>query len=131
MANNIGDLGKIIVLGVLTSLMLGTVGLMISSFTNRKGVAIAIILIGFLVVTGIANALAFSLEQYEWGKWFLLGDLSAVTLVLSNHFFNDLQGNDSVEMLDLTQTQAIAVMLGLSLVAGLIFRWRYAATDNA
>lgn len=131
MANNIGDLGKIIVLGVLTSLMLGTVGLMISSFTNRKGVAIAIILIGFLVVTGIANALAFSLEQYEWGKWFLLGDLSAVTLVLSNHFFNDLQGNDSVEMLDLTQTQAIAVMLGLSLIAGLIFRWRYAATDNA
>lgn len=131
MANNIGDLGKIIVLGVLTSLMLGTVGLMISSFTNRKGVAIAIILIGFLVITGIANALAFSLEQYEWGKWFLLGDLSAVTLVLSNHFFNDLQGNDSVEMLDLTQTQAIAVMLGLSLVAGLIFRWRYAATDNA
>ena len=131
MANNIGDLGKIIVLGVLTSLMLGTVGLMISSFTNRKGVAIAIILIGFLVVTGIANALAFSLEQYEWGKWFLLGDLSAVTLVLSNHFFNDLQGNDSVEMLDLTQTQAIAVMLGISLVAGLIFRWRYAATDNA
>ena len=131
MANNIGDLGKIIVLGVLTSLMLGTVGLMISSFTNRKGVAIAIILIGFLVVTGIANALAFSLEQYEWGKWFLLGDLSAVTLVLSNHFFHDLQGNDSVEMLDLTQTQAIAVMLGLSLIAGLIFRWRYAATDNA
>ena len=54
-----------------------------------------------------------------------------MTLVLSNHFFNDLQGNDSVEMLDLTQTQAIAVMLGLSLVAGLIFRWRYAATDNA
>lgn len=131
MSNNIGDLWKIIVLGVLTSLMLGTVGLMISSFTNRKGVAIAIILIGFLVVTGVANALAFSLEQYEWGKWFLLGDLSAVTLVLGNHFFNDLQGNDSVEMLDISQTQAILVMLGITLVAGLIFRWRYTATDNA
>lgn len=131
MSNNIGDLGKIIVLGVLTSLMLGTVGLMISSFTNRKGVAIAIILIGFLVVTGVSNALAFSLEQYDWGKWFLLGDLSSVTLVLSNHFFNDMTGNDSVEMLDISQTQAILVMLGITLVAGLIFRWRYSATDNA
>lgn len=131
MVDNIGDLGKIIVLGVLTSMMLGTLGLMISSFTNRKGVAIAIILIGFLVLTGVAQGLSFALEDYEWGKWFLLADLSTVTMVLSNHFFNDLEGSEFIARLDISQTQSVVLMLGITLVAGLIFRWRYTASDNA
>ncbi len=130
MVDNIGDLGKVLVLGFLVSLMYGTIGLMISSFTNRKGVAIAIILIGFLVVTGIAQGLAVALEDYEWSKWFLLADLNTVTLTLSDNFFNDVQGNTFVDRLALTQTGAILVMLGYALVASLILRWRYAARDD-
>jgi ABC-type transport system involved in multi-copper enzyme maturation permease subunit len=130
MVDNIGDLGKVLVLGLLVSLMYGTIGLMISSFTNRKGVAIAIILIGFLVVTGTAQGLSVALEDYEWSKWFLLADLNTVTLTLSDNFFDDVQGNTFVERLGLTQTGAILVMLGYALVASLVLRWRYSARDD-
>lgn len=131
MIDNSGDLWKVLLLGLLTSLMFGSVGLMISSFTNRKGVAIAIILIGFMVVTGVAQALAIALESYEWSRWFLLADLSTVTLALSNHFFNDLSGNRFVDQLAINQNEAIGAMLGISLVAALILRWRYAPRDDA
>ena len=131
MVDNSGDLLKVLILGVLTSLLYGTVGLMISSFTNRKGVAIAIILIGFLVVTGISQGLAVALEDYEWGKWFLLGDLNTITLSLSNHFFHDVVGNEFVERLAISQWQAIGIMIGIPLIATLILRWRYATRDDA
>lgn len=131
MVDNIGDLGKVLVLGTLVSLMYGTVGLMISSFTNRKGVAIAIILIGFLVITGTAQGLSVALEDYDWSKWFLLLDLNTVTLSLSDRFFHDVRGNTFVERLELSQTGAILVMLGYALVASLVLRWRYSARDDA
>ena len=131
MVDNSGDLLKVIILGILTSLMYGTVGLMISSFTNRKGVAIAIILIGFLVITGVSQGLSVALEDYEWGKWFLLGDLNTITLTLSNHFFDDVVGNEFVERLAISQWQSIGIMLGLTLFSALILRWRYATRDDA
>lgn len=131
MVDNIGDLWRVIVLGLLASLMLGTLGLMISSFTNRKGVAIAIILIGFLVITGIAQGLSVALEDYDWGKWILLLDLNTVTLSLSNQFFKDYANNQFVNRLDINLTESILIMLGYTLISALILRWRYAARDDA
>lgn len=131
MVDNFDDLVKVLILGVLTSLMFGTVGLMISSFTNRKGVAIAVILIGFLVVTGVSQGLAVALEDNSWSKWFLLLDLNTVVSALSNHFFNDAVANRWIEQLDISQTQCIAIMLGYALICGLILRWRYSPRDDA
>lgn len=131
MADNSGDLVKVLILGLLTSLLYGTVGLMVSSFTNRKGVAIAIILIGFLVLAGVAHALSAALDGYEWSKWFLLGDFSVLVTSLSNHFFNDVSGNPFIEKLALSQTGTITIMLAITLVAALILRWRYAPRDDA
>lgn len=130
MVDNAGDLGKVLVLGALTSLMYGTIGLMISSFTNRKGVAIAIILIGFLVLAGVAHGLSAALDAYEWSRWLLLLDATVVVTALSGHFFNDVTGNAFIDRLAISQTEAILIMLGISLVAALILRWRYAPRDD-
>lgn len=131
MTDNIDDLLKVLVLGVLTSLLYGTVGLMVSSFTNRKGVAIAMILIGFMVMAGIGHGLSAALEDYEWSKWFLLFDFSVLVTSLSSHFFNDVTGNTFIEKMDISQTETIVIMLAITLVAGLILRWRYAPRDDA
>jgi ABC-2 type transport system permease protein len=132
MVDNIEDLGKILFLGILTSLMLGTLGLMISSFTTRKGVAITIILIGFLVLTGAAQALAITLEEYSWSRWFLLGDIQTVVSSLSIQLFDDATGpNRFVEQANLSFEGIIAYMLGLTLVAWIVLRWRYAPRDDA
>src|SRR5690606_24194449 len=110
MVDNADDLVKVLILGTLTSLMYGTLGLMVSSFTNRKGVAIAIILIGFLVLSGVAHGLAAALESYDWARWFLLLDLSVLVTALSDHFFNDVSGNTFIQRLDVSQTDAILIM---------------------
>lgn len=131
MVDNSGDLAKVLILGALTSLMYGTVGLMISSFTNRKGVAIAIILIGFLVLTGVSQALSIALEDYSWSRWILLADFNTLISSLSMHFFNDGSGNRFIDHLDIGQAQAILAMLVISLIAALILRWRYVPRDDA
>ena len=132
MADNIGDLGKILFLGILTSLMLGTLGLAISSFTNRKGVAITIILIGSLVLTGASQSLAVALEEYDWSRWFLLGDLNTIVNSLSIHLFNDATTpNRLVEQAGFTFSGTVAYMLGMTLVSWIVLRWRYAPRDDA
>jgi ABC-2 type transport system permease protein len=131
MSDNIGDLPKIIFLGVITSLMVGTLGLMISSFTNRKGVAITIILIGFLVLTGAAQALSFALEDYEWSRWFLLGDLATIVTSLSIHLFDDATTpNEFVERAGFSLEGLIAYMVLLIALGWLVLRWRYAPRDD-
>jgi ABC-2 type transport system permease protein len=131
MVDNIDDLWKILLLGVITSLLLGTLGLMISSFTNRKGVAITIILIGFLVLTGATQALAITLEEYEWSRWFLLADLNTLVASLSDRLFGDATTPDEfVQQLDLSLGGLIAYMLGLTVLAWFILRWRYAPRDD-
>ena len=132
MANNVDDLIKVLVLGLLTSLMFGTIGLMISSLTNRKGVAIAVILIGFLVVTGVAQGLGVALEDYSWGRWVLLLDLPTIVRSLGDHFFHDVRDGDRfVDQLNLSQTGCILAMLGWALISAIILRWRYAPRDDA
>ncbi|MCA9834094.1 MAG: ABC transporter permease [Thermomicrobiales bacterium] len=131
MVDNFDDLIKVLILGMLTSLMFGTIGLMISSLTSRKGVAIAVILIGFLVVTGVAQGLAMSLEDHSWSRWFLLLDMNTIVTSLGNHFFHDVQSNRWVDQLNLNQTECVLVMLGWTLISAIILRWRYAPRDDA
>lgn len=131
MADNFDELIKVLILGLLTSLLFGTLGLMVSSFTNRKGVAIAMILIGFLVLTGVGHGLSAALDDYEWSKWFLLLDLNSVVSNLSNHFFHDMEANTILQKMNLGQTETIVIMLAITAVAALILRWRYAPRDDA
>lgn len=53
MKDNAGDLGRIVIAGVLIAFYLGAGGLMISSFTGRASIAVAIIVIGFVVLEAL------------------------------------------------------------------------------
>jgi ABC-2 type transport system permease protein len=129
MVDNIGDLGRVVFLGVITALVLGTLGLMISSFTNRKGVAITIILIGFTVLTGAAVGMAEALEEYSWSRYFLLADLSTMILNLSGNLFNDVE-DELIDRAGFTTPEIVAYLLALSAVAWIVLRWRYAPRDD-
>jgi hypothetical protein len=65
MRDHLGDLGRIAVSGVMIALFLGAIGLMISSFTGRKSIAVAIIVLGFLIAEALAGALTFALSDSE------------------------------------------------------------------
>ncbi len=51
MKDNAGDLWRVVVMSLVTAFYLGSVALMISSFTGRKSIAVAVIIVAFLVVS--------------------------------------------------------------------------------
>lgn len=69
--DNFGDLGRIAICGVLIAFYLGALGLMVSSFTGRKSVAVAIIIIGFIAISALAVALYVGLEGRSYRHYVL------------------------------------------------------------
>jgi ABC-2 type transport system permease protein len=84
MRDNIGDLGRVVFVGVMTALVLSSLGLAISSFTNRKGIAITIIIISFVVLTAVANIGLEVLDEMEWSRYLLALHLPLLFLGLSS-----------------------------------------------
>jgi ABC-2 type transport system permease protein len=52
-----GDLGRIVVAGVMIAFYIGAIGLLVSSFTGRKSIAVGIIVLGFFISEALAGAL--------------------------------------------------------------------------
>ncbi|HEV2073542.1 MAG TPA: ABC transporter permease [Thermomicrobiales bacterium] len=129
MRDNIGDLGRVVFVGVMIALVLSTLGLAISSFTNRKGVAITVIIISFLVLTGLANAGLELLSEMEWSRYLIALHLPLLFVGLSSHLFGDV--NDRVvEQVDFSFAAYMAYLIGLILLSLVILRWRYAPRDD-
>lgn len=133
MKSNFDDLGRILLLGSLIALVLGTGGLVVSSFTDRKGVAITVILIGFIILTGMANGASELLEEYEWSRYLIFLSLPDTFLAISNHLFHDvdLSDNPMIERADLSLQAYLAFCAGVVLVGLLILRWRYSPRDES
>jgi ABC-2 type transport system permease protein len=130
MRDNVDDLWRVIVVGAMIALVLSTTALAISSLTNRKGVAVTVIVIGFLVLTAVANVAMELLEDYEWSKYFLAIDFSTLFLGLSDHMFHDVN-NWVIDRNDFSLTQYLLYFCGLIVVSILFLRWRYAPRDDA
>jgi ABC-2 type transport system permease protein len=129
MRENIGDLGKVIVIGALIALVLGTTGLAISSMTSRKGVAVTVIILAFIMLTSIA-ATVEELVDAEWKRYFIFLSL---TDVFAGFMLDYLGTGDSAfaQEADFTALEYLAFMIGLVVVSVIFIRWRYAPRDEA
>lgn len=130
MRDNIGDLWRVIFVGALIALVLGTGGLMISSFTDRKGIAVTVIIIGFLIVTGMANVGLELLEEYDWSRYLILLSVSDTFEAISDHLFHD-SANWAVAQADLSLPLYLGYVLSLVVIGILILRWRYSPRDES
>ena len=128
MQDNVGDLGRVILVGVLIALFLGTGGLTISSFTDRKGVAVTVIIIGFLMVTAAVHSAFAVLEDYDWRKYLVF--LSAENLVegVLNALFHDVDTEMS-RVANFSLGIYIAYIIAIVILGTLIIRWRYRPRD--
>jgi ABC-2 type transport system permease protein len=129
MRDNFGDLWRVLLVGFLTAVVLGTLGLAVSSFTDRKGVAIIVILIGFLILTGIANASMELLDEYEWSRYLILLSFSDSFSAISGHLFDDVD-SAIVDQADLSLTFYLGYAVALVTAGILILRWRYSPSDD-
>jgi ABC-2 type transport system permease protein len=71
MRDHLGDLGRIFVAGGMIALYLGAIGLLVSSFTGRKSIAVAIIVLGFLLATSLAFALASAISNDQIKRYLI------------------------------------------------------------
>lgn len=124
MRDNIGDLWRVILLGTLIALTLGTISLVISSMTDRKGVAIAVIVIAFLVISVLSEVAVFELDT-AWSDYLALGSLQFVFNAISASLF-DAEPNVDVQEVDVA-TWVYYAWIAFIVIAGSLFvRWRYA-----
>lgn len=63
---NIEDLLRIVVFGVLVSTYYASLGLIISLFTTRKGIAAAILIVGVVILSGLASGVHEAISDQSW-----------------------------------------------------------------
>jgi ABC-2 type transport system permease protein len=129
MRDNIGDLGRVTFAGAMTALVLGSIGLAVSSFTSRKGIAITLIMFLFVVITGLANAGIEILDEMAWSRYLMALHLPLLFLGLSAHLFGDV--NDYVlERVSFPLGAYIGYMISVIVVCVGVLIWRYAARND-
>lgn len=129
MRANIGDLGRVVFSGIMIALVLSTIGLAVSSLTNRKGVAITLIIFLFVVVTAMANIGLELLDDVEWSRYLITLHLPLLFNGLNDRLFGDV--NDYViDRVNFSLATYVAYMIALIVLSLLIFRWRYATRDD-
>jgi ABC-2 type transport system permease protein len=126
MKDNLDDLGKILVVGTSIAFYLGAIALLISSFTGRKSIAVAVIVIGFGISTSLQIALRAAFEDNENNRFFVfLGPASTV-----NNFTESLFNRPTDEFVDFpvnifTTWEYFAGMAMIVIISVLVMLWRY------
>ncbi len=125
MSNNVDDLGRLIVGGVIISFYIGAVALMISSFTGRKSIAVAIIILLFLVATSLAFALSGALDTESKKYLVFLSPSSTVNGLAKTLFNRDTGVSEFDDNPFLELWQYIGAMIGITVACVGVMLWRY------
>jgi len=125
MRANAHELLRVVVVGALIAVVLGTIGLVISSLTDRKAIAVTIIFLGFVGTTGFANGALVLLEDEGWSRYLILLSILDTFEGIYDHVIDDNVTGSAIAQANLP----LAVYLGYVgalVVAGVLFlRWRY------
>lgn len=131
MVDNLDDLWRVTLAGLLVALFLGGGGLAISSLTSRKGVAVAVIIVGTIVLTGVVQTSFLLLSDYEWRRYLIfLSPSDTFNGLLDGLFGEDDFTNTFAQIADFSVWVYVAYMLGIALLSLLFVRWRYAPRDD-
>ncbi|MDQ3168015.1 MAG: ABC transporter permease [Chloroflexota bacterium] len=84
--SNLPDLGRLLLVGVLLAIYLAAGGLAISSFTGRKSIAVAVIIVGIVVVESLVGLLGVALEG-DFRRYSIFVSPTTVTAGLSSGIF--------------------------------------------
>ncbi len=128
MKNNIGDLLRVSLISVVSSLFLAAVGLVISSMTGRKSIASAGIIVGLLVVSFISYGVVDSDVSSNAGGIALLFNPIALPEHFSYGVFDEFSLIQDTARLFSVWVYG-GVMMAWTAVCCLIMFWRYVPSD--
>ena len=130
LGNNLDDLLRIALAGLLIAFYLGAGGLMIASFTGRKAIAVAVTIVGFLVLETLANTLLAVVSDRWENLVILLSPSNTIAAFLAQLFPNsDPSGainTDVASSLTLYPTEGyVAFLIGMVIVGIGVILSRY------
>ena len=124
----LNDLGKIVVAGVLIAFYLGSIGLMISSFTGRKSVAVGVIVLGFVISESLSLALSEALrDQPDIERWMFVLSPARTIVSMVNGLFPLNDGD--IDSFAVPFSQAAGVMVAVMVICSLVMFLRYQRHD--
>ncbi|MGH2532752.1 MAG: ABC transporter permease [Thermomicrobiales bacterium] len=132
MKENAGDLGRIVVAGTIIALYLGSIGLMISSFTPRKAISVAVTVIAFILSTFLAYALAAAIESPDYERFLVfLSPTDTISGFVHRLFDVEwFEGNgNGFSFWNFTQWEYLLGMGGIVAVAFGVMWWRYVPNE--
>jgi ABC-2 type transport system permease protein len=112
-ADNITGLLKIASYGILVSAFFAALGLIIATFTTRKGIAAAILIIGVFMLTGISNGFYEALEEGRARGYFLFGSPTDFIDALRRWIF---VGDEQNRMFEDSDLPGVALLVFLVVV---------------
>jgi ABC-2 type transport system permease protein len=125
--HNADDLGRLILLGVLIALYLGSIGLMISSFTGRKAIAVAIIVVGFVISTSLAYALTEALSSGIERYLVFMSPIDVINQVSYGLFDKPITNTDFGDPLSLG-IMILGMIVTVAVCCGVMY-WRYVPNE--
>jgi hypothetical protein len=117
---SLDDLGRIVIAGTMIAFYLGAIGLMISSFTGRKSVAVGVIILGFVLSESLSFAISEALrDQPELARWVFAISPSRTIATLVGQLFGESDLGAEV-----TLNAALGVMAAvIALCCTVMFAW--------
>ena len=115
-----GDLGRIIVAGTMIAFYLGAIGLMISSFTGRKSVAVGVIILGFVLSESLSLAISEALrDQADLTRWAVALSPTRTTMALVGGLFEEPELSEGVPL-----NAALGAMAAvIAICCAIMFAW--------
>lgn len=125
MRDNGHELARVVFVGALIAIVLGTIGLVISSLTDRKSIAVTIIFLGFVGTTGFANGALVLLEDYGWSRYLILVSILDTFEGIYDYIIEDNVTGSAIAQANLPLAVYLGYVCSL-VVLGIVFlRWRY------
>jgi hypothetical protein len=99
---------------------LGAIGLLISSFTGRKSVAVGVIILGFVLSESLSLAITEALrDQPDLARWALAMSPSRTIMALVGGLFDEPELSEGVPL-----TAALGVMAAvIAICCAVMFAW--------
>jgi ABC-2 type transport system permease protein len=123
--DNIDEIAKLALTGGLIALYLGSVGLVIASFTGRKAIAVPCIIVGYVVTEALVNSFAYALRDRSWSDYVYFLSPGDTAGKLAYSFFPDPE----VTGIDFEWWAYSGAMLATIILACAVMVWRYVPED--
>jgi ABC-2 type transport system permease protein len=118
--DSLDDLGRIVVAGTMIAFFLGAIGLVISSFTGRKSVAVGVIILGFVLSESLSLAITEALrDQPDLARWALVMSPARTIMALVGGLFDEPELSEGVQL-----NAALGVMAAvIAICCAVMFAW--------